>query len=149
MKKLFFILIFYLIAIDQARILKHHKKKNRKNHKHGHNRKLHKTHGGHDRKTWGIDVSKFPDIVTTSWTADEQRWDQKMRFQEEYRKQMNDAYNHYNVEKQLDTANHDNLEEINRIYTNLRNNISKAKDFLLDKMDGIYNNSVLPGRWFY
>lgn len=142
MKKLFFILIFYLIAITHTRILKHHKKR-----KHKHNRrKLHKLH---NRKAFSLDVSKVPDIVTTSWTADEQRWDQKMRFQEEYRKQMAQAYNHYNVEKELDTANHDNLEEINRIYTNLRNNIGRAKDYLMDKMDMIYNNSVLPGRWFY
>lgn len=141
MKKLFYILIFYLIAIN-ARILKHHKKR-KNNH---HRRKLNKLHS---RKAFSLDVSKVPDIVTTSWTADEKRWDQKMRFQEEYRKQMAQAYNHYDVEKQLDTANHDNLEEVNRIYTNLRNNIGRAKDYLMDKMDMIYNNSVLPGRWFY
>jgi hypothetical protein len=139
MKRLFFFLIFYS-ALNEALILKGQKPhKSKRHHKHK-NRKL-----GVGEYVEDV-IDAIP--ITNSWTADEKRWDQRMRFQEEMRKQMYQAYNHYNFEKQLNVANDDNMEEVNRIYTNLRNNVDKAKDYLLDKMDNIYNNLIIPGRSF-
>lgn len=41
------------------------------------------------------------------------------------------------------------MNEIEGIYDNLKQNVVKSRDSLLDQMDNIYNNFIATSRWFY
>lgn len=88
-------------------------------------------------------------FLTSEWDADEKTWEQTGRMKEVYRKEYQNMLNGFNVRNQLSKVNEQNLEQVHATYGKLVNNIKKAKDFLGDRMENIYNNFIMPGRWFH
>ncbi len=131
--KIYFYSFFVLIFTNSIRsvVLNHNKKSKR----------------GHQIQSNTLDKRNL--FLTTKWTAKEKQWDQLMRIYQEMRKQMQAKIDEFHFDRHLDRENFQNLEEMNTIYMNLRNNIGSAKDLILDKMDLIYNNVIRPTNNFY
>lgn len=88
-------------------------------------------------------------FLTTAYNAEEKQYDQTERIKTEYHKQYRQMMNGFNFRNQLEKVNEQNLEQVHVTYAKLVNNIKKAKNFLGDRMENIYNNFIMPGKWFY
>ena len=88
-------------------------------------------------------------FITTAEDSAEKSYDQTQRMKTVYRQEYLNAMNQFNFRNQLEKVNENNLQEIHMVYSKLINNIKKAKFFLGDKMENIYNNFIMPGKWFY
>ena len=79
--------------------------------------------------------------------ARDRKDEQQMRFSEIFRKTLSRAINKYNFTEHLGSWNRDSVGEIHKLYTAGIREIRDSRDFLLDKMDSIYNNFITPARW--
>lgn len=83
------------------------------------------------------------------WNSKEKRYVQRERMKEVMRGAVKNVMERYQFETHLDQWNHEALDNVHRQYIKTKNNLQRVKNFLLEKMDTIYNNFVQPARWFY
>ena len=88
-------------------------------------------------------------FLTFVWNANEKRYTQQMAMRTEFQKQLKSLMEKYQFDQHLDLFNHQTLEDVHRQYLKTKNGVNLAKNFLLEKMDSIYNNFIQPSRWFY
>ena len=95
----------------------------------------------------GVDPRKL--FLTFTWNAREQRYQQQVAMREEFQKQLKAMMEKYQFDQHLDLFNHQTLEDVHRQYLKTKNGVNLSKNFLVEKMDSIYNNFIQPARWFY
>lgn len=86
-------------------------------------------------------------LFALSTTADDKRTEQNSRFSQIYREAVSRAYNKYNFTQHLSHWSKDAVDDIHRLYLSGIKEVDDSKDFLIDKMDIIYNNFITPVRW--
>lgn len=78
---------------------------------------------------------------------DDKRVEQEARVREIYRKSLSRAMNKYNFTEHVSHWTRDAVDEIHRLFSSGMREVADSKDFLIDKMDDIYNNFITPVRW--
>lgn len=92
---------------------------------------------------------KLDFFITTTWSAEQKKEEQDLRFRELMRKAISSRQNEYTFERHLDTEEQTTMTEVNGIYENVKANILKSKDTLLQMIDQIFNNEIYQNKWFY
>ena len=86
-------------------------------------------------------------ILTTGFNADEKRYEQRERFKEIYRQELEKDVQRYQYLQHVHMWANDAVDEIHRLYLKGLGKVKDSREFLMDKMDVIYNNFITPARW--
>lgn len=78
---------------------------------------------------------------------EEKRASQFVRFGQIYQNAVSRAQTKYSVNEHLNGWSKDSVDEIHRLYLSGMREVQTSRDFLLDKMEDIYNNFITPVRW--
>lgn len=82
-----------------------------------------------------------------STEAKDKSTEQNSRFSQIYRETLSRAINKYKFTEHLSHWSLDAVDDIHRLYLSGIKEVTDSQDFLIDKMDNIYNNFITPVRW--
>ena len=86
-------------------------------------------------------------FVTPGIFADEKKYEQRERFKEIYRQELEKDIQKYQYLQHVHHWANDAVDEIHRLYLKGLGKVKESREFLMDKMDVIYNNFITPARW--